>query len=221
LRVGHRSKPAPDSPFEQQSRTENNPDERQPSLLERRDKRQRCCIMDRLIEAAREFAVEKHGNQKRKYDGAPYIVHLEGVAGILIENGHTEPGLIAAALLHDTVEDTDATIQKITELFGENVAELVYWLTDAEEGNRKSRVLQSAWRLSRAPWEAKLIKLADIIDNGSAIMEHDPGFGPIFLREKREVLEKMAAVEGYRLTASPLFQKANAIVAEARPDTSQ
>jgi hypothetical protein len=52
-------------------------------------------------------------------------------------------------------------------------------------------------------------------------MEHDPGFGPIVLREKREVLEKMAAVEGYRLTASPLFQKANAIVAEARPDTSQ
>jgi (p)ppGpp synthase/HD superfamily hydrolase len=175
--------------------------------------------MDRLIEAAREFAVEKHGNQKRKYDGAPYIVHLEGVAGILIENGHTEADLIAAALLHDTVEDTDATIQKITELFGENVAELVYWLTDAEQGNRKSRVLQAAWRLSRAPWEAKLIKLADIIDNGSAIMEHDPGFGPIFLREKCQILEKMAAVEGRRLLASPLFQKANAIVAEARPET--
>jgi (p)ppGpp synthase/HD superfamily hydrolase len=177
--------------------------------------------MDRLIEAAREFAVEKHGNQKRKYDGVPYLVHLEGVAGILIENGHTETSLIAAALLHDTVEDTDATIQEITELFGENVAELVYWLTDAEQGNRKSRVLQSAWRLSRAPWEAKLIKLADIIDNGSAIMEHDPGFGPVFLREKRQILEKMAAVEGRRLLASPLFQRARTVVEQTRPNADQ
>ena len=44
--------------------------------------------MDRLVETAREFAVEKHGNQKRKYDGAAYIVHLESVAGVLVEHGY-------------------------------------------------------------------------------------------------------------------------------------
>jgi (p)ppGpp synthase/HD superfamily hydrolase len=172
--------------------------------------------MDRLVETAREFAVEKHGNQKRKYDGAAYIVHLESVAGILVEHGYKESVVLAAALLHDTVEDTDATIQELLERFGEEIAQLVYWLTDAEVGSRRTRVLQSAWRLSRAPWNAKLIKLADIIDNGTTIMQHDPKFGPVFLAEKRQILKMMVDVEGKRLLTLPLFLKA---AATTQPDT--
>ncbi|MGH9694820.1 MAG: HD domain-containing protein, partial [Bryobacteraceae bacterium] len=163
---------------------------------------------DRLVQAAREYAVDKHGNQKRKSDGAAYLIHLEGVAGLLVEYGYKDSDLIAAALLHDTVEDTDATIEQLTELFGESVAQLVYWLTDAERGSRKSRNMQTAWRLSRAPFEAKLIKLADIIDNGSAMRAHDVDIASVWLDEKRQILRMMAEVEKNRLMLLPLFQRA-------------
>jgi (p)ppGpp synthase/HD superfamily hydrolase len=173
---------------------------------------------DRLVQAAREFAVDKHGNQKRKSDGAAYIVHLEGVAGLLIEYGYKESEMIAAALLHDTVEDTDTTIERLAELFGETVAQLVYWLTDTEQGSRRSRNMQSAWRLSRAPLKAKLIKLADIIDNGSAIRTHDVKAAPAWLDEKRQVLRMMAEVEGSRIMTLPLFQRAVTITDQASSD---
>ena len=57
--------------------------------------------------------------------------------------------------------------------FGADVAELVYWLTDAEEGDRESRTLMSSWRLARAPMQAKV---AVIIDNATSICEHDRQF---------------------------------------------
>jgi (p)ppGpp synthase/HD superfamily hydrolase len=171
-------------------------------------------IVAQTIEKVREFALAKHGEQKRKYDGAPYIQHLDNVAGILVEHGYDDPTLIAAALLHDTVEDTPTTVQELVDEFGEEIAELVYWLTDTEKGNRKARALQSAWRLARAPRNAKLIKLADIIDNGSTIMKHDPKFGPVFLAEKRLILQKMDESERGRLKKIPLFVKA-ALVTEA------
>ncbi len=166
------------------------------------------------IQGVRDFVVAKHDGQVRKHDGRPYIAHLDGVAAILIEHGHTSADVISAAFLHDTIEKSDTSIEELTEKFGEAVAELVYWLTDVEKGSRPSRALQAAWRLSRAPWNAKLIKLADIIDNGTAIVAHNPAFGPTFLDEKRLQLKKMAEVEGSRLLRLPLFQKA-AIVTES------
>lgn len=166
------------------------------------------------IQDVRDFALTKHGGQVRKHDGRPYIVHLDAVAAVLAEHGHKNTEIITAAFLHDTIEKSDTSIEELTEKFGEPVAELVYWLTDVEKGSRPSRALQAAWRLSRAPWNAKLIKLADIIDNGTAIVTYNPEFGPTFLDEKRLQLKKMAEVEGSRLLRLPLFQKA-AIVTES------
>lgn len=94
----------------------------------------------------------------------------------------------------------------------DRISRTVYWLTDAEKGNRKARMTMSAWRLGRAPWEAKLIKLADIIDNTRSIAENDPDFAPVFLREKREVLAEMVKNEGDRITNHPLYQQAAAQV---------
>lgn len=166
------------------------------------------------IQDARGFALGKHAGQVRKHDGRPYIAHLDGVVATLAEHRHKSPDVVAAAYLHDTIEKTDTTVEELIEKFGAPVAELVYWLTDTEKGNREARALQAAWRLSRAPWNAKLIKLADIIDNGTAITMHNPSFGPTFLDEKRLQLKKMAEVEGSRLLRLPLFQKA-AIITES------
>jgi (p)ppGpp synthase/HD superfamily hydrolase len=118
-----------------------------------------------IVARVRAFAVTKHGGQLRKYSDEPYVVHLDAVVGILRSFGITAPAVLAAAYLHDTVEDTEATIQDIHDSFGEQIAELVYWLTDAEQGRRRMRKTMSAWRLGRAPWDAKMIKLADLIDN--------------------------------------------------------
>lgn len=163
--------------------------------------------MDNLYQIAHDVAKKVHGAQKRKYDGAPYISHLEAVSRILALQGYDEPVIQAAALLHDTVEDTDVTIQDLVETLGANVAELVYGLTDAEKGNRKTRVLQSTWRLSHAPLDAKLIKCADIIDNSRTILDVDRHFAPKFLVEKRLILERMATVES-DLTDLPLYEEA-------------
>jgi len=168
------------------------------------------------IHDARDFAIAKHKGQVRKHDGRPYIVHLDAVASVLSEYGHKDSDILTAAFLHDTIEKSDTSVEEISERFGEPVAELVYWLTDSEKGSRISRATQAAWRLSRAPWDAKLIKLADIIDNGTAIALHNPAFGQTFLDEKRLCLKKMAAVENGRLLRLPLFQRAATVTEAAR-----
>jgi guanosine-3',5'-bis(diphosphate) 3'-pyrophosphohydrolase len=164
-----------------------------------------------LIGRARAFAVRAHGAQMRKYSKQPYVVHLDGVVGILQSFGVTAAPVLAAAYLHDTVEDTDVSIEDILKAFGEEVAELVYWLTDAERGKRKIRKLMSAWRLGRAPFDAKLIKLADFIDNTPDLCRHDRHFAPVYLREKAKVLAMMARSEGEGLTSLPIFVEASRI----------
>ena len=161
--------------------------------------------MQDIVDSARKFAVKAHGSQTRKYEKLPYTVHLDRVVAILREEGVSNSNIIAAAFLHDVVEDTDYTIQNIVDEFGQHVAELVYWLTDAEKGTR-----QSAWRLGRAPFSAKLITLADLTDNTDSIVQHDPEFAKLFLREKAALLQQMAAREGERITRLPLFKRASA-----------
>lgn len=165
-----------------------------------------------LSARARDYAVQKHGAQKRKYSDEPYVTHLDAVVRLLKEHAIEEENVLAAAYLHDVVEDTPVTMQEVIDEFGDDVARLVYWLTDDETGNRKSRMKMATWRLAQAPWNAKLIKLADIVDNTRSISEADPNFGPVFLREKRAVLSEMAEVEGDRITNHPLYRQAAAQV---------
>jgi GTP diphosphokinase / guanosine-3',5'-bis(diphosphate) 3'-diphosphatase len=165
-----------------------------------------------IVARARAFAVTKHGGQLRKYSDEPYVVHLDAVVGILRSFGITAPAVLGAAYLHDTVEDTEATIQDIFDSFGEQIAELVYWLTDAEQGRRRMRKTMSAWRLGRAPWDAKMIKLADLIDNTPDICRKDRHFAPVYLRENRKIMGKMVEAEGARLTTLPIFREASRIM---------
>lgn len=92
---------------------------------------------------ALQFATTRHAQQRRKYTDLPYITHLEAVVAILRDHDINDPTTLAAAYLHDVVEDTQTTIQELILMFGESVAELVYWLSDLEKGNRAARVLQS------------------------------------------------------------------------------
>jgi (p)ppGpp synthase/HD superfamily hydrolase len=164
--------------------------------------------MTTLVQKAKAFSVRKHGQQTRKYDKAPYTAHLDGVVAILKRHGVTEPVILAAAYLHDTVEKTDTSVREIIDLFGTDVAKLVYWLTDDERSNRKTRKLMSAWRLSRAPWDAKLIKLADLVENTRHIVEYGAEAAPQYILEKKQTMWMMADEEGEGIMRLPLFCEA-------------
>jgi guanosine-3',5'-bis(diphosphate) 3'-pyrophosphohydrolase len=175
-----------------------------------------------VVSKARMFAAQRHGEQKRKYSDEPYAVHLEAVVDLLRKHGITDATVLAAAYLHDTIEDTDTKVQDLIKEFGADIAQLVYWLSDMEKGNRASRTLMSAWRLSRAPFDAKLIKCADVIDNTINIGQHDPNFARVFADEKQHILQHMAAVEGTRLTQHALYLAARRATGDpsARPPSA-
>lgn len=148
-----------------------------------------------MVERARVFATAAHAavGQTRKYTFEPYIVHPAEVAKIVADAGGTE-AMVAAAWLHDTVEDTGVTIEVIRAEFGTEVAELVGWLTDVsrpEHGNRAHRKALDRAHSAMAPAEAQTVKLADLIANTRSIMEHDVAFAKTYLEEKRLLLEVM------------------------------
>jgi len=142
---------------------------------------------------ARLFADHHHAviNQRRKYTGEPYIMHPAAVAKIVKSVPHTQE-MVAAAWLHDTVEDTEATLVDINHYFGPDVTMLVEMLTDVsrpDDGNRAARKAIDLEHTSLASPEAQTIKLADLIDNSRSIVERDPGFAKIYLAEKAKLLE--------------------------------
>jgi len=131
-----------------------------------------------------------HGDQKRKYTNDPYIVHPIAVSEIVKTVAHTDE-MVAAALLHDVVEDTDVTLDQIKTKFGSKVAELVGWLTDIsrpEDGNRKTRKTLDREHSAEAPADAQTIKLADLIHNTKSIEKHDPHFWKVYKQEKIALL---------------------------------
>jgi (p)ppGpp synthase/HD superfamily hydrolase len=160
----------------------------------------------KIEEMAIEFATRFHGNQKRKYTSEPYINHCLSVAEIVKAHGGTTE-MICAAILHDTVEDTTATLDDIKREFGNNIMQLVWQLTDEftpekhPDKNRKERKRLECERIAGIRPEAKTIKLADLIDNSSSIVQHDPKFAATYLKEKGKMLEVLIGgdKELYRL----------------------
>ncbi|KAA6043625.1 GTP pyrophosphokinase [Pantoea sp. ICBG 1758] len=146
-------------------------------------------MQDSLEEQARRFATELHAatGQRRKYTDEPYIVHPQAVAE-LVRSVTDDEEMLAAAWLHDTVEDTSSTLQDIEQQFGQRVAGLVAMLTDSAQPqarNRAARKLAHFRHTADASPEAQTIKLADIIDNTRAIVQFDPDFARVYLIEKQ------------------------------------
>lgn len=146
-----------------------------------------------LVMSAYRFARDAHASigQHRKYTHEPYIVHPIAVAELVRSVPHTDE-MLAAALLHDVVEDTPVGLGEIDQTFGAEVADLVDWLTDVsrpEDGNRAKRKHLDLLHTAKAPPAAKTIKLADLIDNARTISVHDRGFWGRFRREMRALLD--------------------------------
>lgn len=137
------------------------------------------------------FAAKAHDCQLRQFTGAPYISHPIAVAETIRTIGGTEE-MVAAALLHDVVEDSNVPIEMIEYEFGEDIAALVDWLTDPiVEGNRAVRKAFACELLSHAPGAAQTIKVADLLDNTASITEFAPKFARVYLLEKQNLLDVM------------------------------
>lgn len=148
--------------------------------------------MTDLVQRARAFAVDAHRqiNHRRKYSRQPYEVHLQAVAE-LVASVTSQPEMLAAAWLHDTVEDTPVTLDAVLQEFGAGVAALVGDLTDVSrpgDGNRTVRKAIDREHTARASPRAKTVKLADLIDNLRDIVPGDPGFARVFLAEAQALL---------------------------------
>ena len=152
-----------------------------------------------MVVEAKMFATAAHAaiGQKRKYSGDDYIVHPQRVAAIVERHGGTDE-MIAAAWLHDTVEDTDVTPILITKMFGVDVADIVEGLTDISlpsDGNRAKRKSIDRMHSANASTEAQFVKCADIIDNSWDIAENDLSFAKVYKSEVFLLLNAMTKVK--------------------------
>ena len=127
-----------------------------------------------LLDRAIVFAVKSHANTERRGKGYPYIVHpLEAVE--IVATMTPDQELLAAAALHDTVEDTEVTVEQLRAEFGERVASLVADESDVmpegmtEEASWHQRKQAAIDRLSKASHDAKMVALGDKLSNMRAI----------------------------------------------------
>ena len=160
------------------------------------------------------FAADKHRRQRRKdAEASPYINHPIALARVLtVEAGLTDPVLLAAAVLHDTLEDTETTYEELRERFGATVASVVLEVTDdktLDKADRKRLQIEHAAGISR---RAKLVKLADKICNVRDVASSPPSGWPLERRREyfdwaRAVVERM---RGTQRKLEKLFDEAYA-----------
>ena len=127
-----------------------------------------------LLDRAIVFAVRAHAGTERRGKGFPYIVHpMEAVE--IVATMTSDQELLAAAVLHDTVEDTDTTVEQIRTEFGDRIASLVASESDivvdgvSEEDSWHARKQAAIDRLARASHDAKMVALGDKLSNMRAI----------------------------------------------------
>jgi len=117
----------------------------------------------RKVFQALAFAAHKHRDQRRKDEGAsPYINHPIALANILVnEGGITDHVVLCAAILHDTIEDTETTYEELVDAFGREIADVVREVTDDKSLDKAERKLLQIEHAAHASRRAKLVKLAD------------------------------------------------------------
>jgi len=145
------------------------------------------------------FATAAHAavGQIRKYTLDPYMVHPIEVAHIVRTVPCTD-AMIAAAYLHDVLEDTRVTEAELRDAFGDEITNLVLWLTDVSkpsDGVRAVRKRIDREHTAKAPAEAQTVKVADLISNSRSITKYDPEFAKVYLQEKLLLLEVLTKAD--------------------------
>lgn len=163
-----------------------------------------------LIDKAKLFAQKSHDGQKRKYTNEPYFSHCQEVADILLNTEKEATAeMVAAAYLHDVLEDTDCTYAKLLSHIGKEVSEMVFELTDlytTEDGNRAERKKKYREYIWHQDQKVQTIKCCDIISNAKDIWKYDAKFAKVYLPECLELLLGMECWERSLLTAKNIVR---------------
>ena len=135
--------------------------------------------MTSLIIKAAQFAAVKHKDQRRKYANVPYFEHLARTAQRVMLHEEATESLVAAAYLHDVVEDNHSTFEEVENQFGFLIKEHVMWLTNASKDinprpPREERKRIDREKLAKAPPFVKIIKMIDRSDNLRDMMHIAP-----------------------------------------------
>jgi (p)ppGpp synthase/HD superfamily hydrolase len=152
--------------------------------------------LERAVAAAERW----HGDQRRP-TGAPYVEHLLEALEVLVRGAEvTAPAVLSAAILHDVVEDTPATLADVEAEFGPEVTELVDWVTKPPAtgtGRQAKRAARAAYlrRLNEAPREAVLVKLADRASNVQTLDRMPPDFQRRYYAETTTYIIPLAEPE--------------------------
>ncbi len=129
-----------------------------------------------LLSRAADFAARQHVAQRRKGEAAePYVNHLTEVAALLAEaTGGDDVVLLMGGLLHDTLEDTDATWEDLTQRFGPEVATLVAEVTDDKSLRKEERKRLQIEKTASKSRRARLLKIADKTSNLRSLVRSPP-----------------------------------------------
>jgi (p)ppGpp synthase/HD superfamily hydrolase len=160
--------------------------------------------MQQILEKIIAFTDHAHGDQRRKYTPDRYIVHPIRVMETC-RKFTNDVTILAAALLHDVLEDTPVQKEDIRNFLlgiltpqqAEQTLRMVVELTDVyvkenyPELNRKARKAKELERLKRTSAASQTIKYADILDNSIEIAVHDPEFAAVYLRESQTILRHL------------------------------
>ena len=130
----------------------------------------------KLILKATAFAAHKHRNHRRKdAQETPYINHPVALAVVLCEEGGVQdPAILAAALLHDTIEDTLTCYDELRGQFGTHIADIVAEVTDTKFLGKRTRKQLQVARARRASKDAQQVKIADKLCNLRDILANPP-----------------------------------------------
>lgn len=133
--------------------------------------------MDVFMKALK-FASVKHQNQRRKQAGdIPYINHPIEVTYVLVEAGVKDYSVLAAAVLHDTIEDTETTREELEKEFGSHITNIVVECSDNKALSKVERKKLQITKASKVSQEAKLVKMADKISNcGGLLVDYPVGW---------------------------------------------
>jgi len=139
----------------------------------------------KLLLKALSFAAYKHKDQRRKdLEASPYINHPISLANILCNEGHvTDINVICAALLHDTIEDTETTPEELEQVFGQAIKSIVMEVTDDKDLSKDERKRLQIEHAAHISDQAKLVKLADKTSNLRDVAQTPP---PDWSLERRQ-----------------------------------
>lgn len=156
------------------------------------------------------YMVWAHHGQTRRYGSIPYAQHPLDVAMTLRTYQVMDPNVIIAAILHDIIEDTNIEAEVIGAFFGNYVMDLVVSCSDyqiTENLSRAQRHTQKLLNYQMMNPMVHMIKMADMINNMPSIIQHDPDFAKVYIKEKLDMLKLMTAFK-----EQPIYKHATSII---------